>query len=223
MDPLSAWSRKLQVFVLGYASVTVLLSSGLVATIDVNSPGGEASGLPAAVAARLAALVTLGGLLFYWVSCYQDWTLHKLPSEYSIKKILSSASVYAMEAFDTSTAASEAHLQEVKRSQDNARLDSEDNRRLASLLQKSANCTITMWEEKEIEERAKRMLASEDLTTSQAKETDVLRRRSKALREAAQSLAALLEQYQTHQGLRVRFEIIAPSLFAFLAAWLALT
>jgi hypothetical protein len=218
-DSLSAWSRKLQVFVLAYASLTALLASGLVKTIEITQDGYK-MGLPPREAARFAALATLGGVLFYCLSCYQDWTLHSITTEDSIKKLTTGAFVYAIEATDAAAQAATLHAEAVGADLDDASRDTRDLQELKRLEDEQRSGPRLQWREKKMEAIRARV-GSPSRSASVEAEVAILRRRSELLHDAANSLVALLERYKSHLRIRLWIEVVAPSILGLVAVWFA--
>jgi hypothetical protein len=221
-DPMSAWSRKLQVFVLGFSSVTLLLASGLVSTVEVTNGAVKATGLTPEFAALSAALVTLGGLVFYSISCYQDWALHSIRSDASVKRTAERSLAYSLEALDATQKADAKHAAAVKADLAQTRKDGEDLAKLSLLEAERSQGAFPSWKAvqlAEINARLQESLPSQSLAAEA--ETRVLRRRAQALDAASSSLSELLTRYRSHLRLRVLAEVLAPILYGCFSVWIA--
>lgn len=220
-DPMSAWSRKLQVFALGFSSITLLLASGLVSTVEATEIGFKAS-LPPELAAMSTALVTLGGLVFYVVSCHQDWTLHSIRSDAAIKEIAELSLTYSLEAFETTRKVQAKREANAKADEEQARKDSEDSAEITRLEAERARGFFPSWKTVKLATIYARLQKSL-ITESAAAEVELraLSRRAEALAAASSTLSELLEQYRSHLRLRTLVEVLAPILYGCFSAWIA--
>lgn len=221
-DPMSAWSRKLQVFALGFSSVTLLLASGLISTVEMTNGMFKATGLPPEIAAQSAALVTLGGLAFYAISCYQDWTLHSIRSDGSLKEIAESSLTYNLEAFQTTLKAQAKHEADVKADVEQVSKEGEDIAEISRLEAERSRGFFPSWKAVKLAAIYARLQVS--LTPkSPATEAELraLRRRAEALAVAASALSELLKRYGFHLRLRVLVEVLAPIVYGCFSAWFA--
>jgi len=222
-DPMSAWARKLQVFVLGFSSITLLLASGLVSTVEVTSSGFKATGLRPECAALYAALITLGGILFYSISCYQDWTLHSIRSDESIKRTAEGSFIYSVEALEALQRAQAMHEADVEEDAERIRSESEISAKIKLLEEERSRGFFPSWKAVQLADLTARLVTSlsSKVRTTEA-ERQALRRRAALLEAASSSLFEFLTRYNSHLRLRVLVEVAAPIVYGCLSAWVGI-
>lgn len=222
VEPLSVWSRKLQVILLLLATVTILLSWGVIEVHDANVEAVQVALLQPKYAPRLAACITLYVLLMYIHSCYHDFALNQAQRARAAAKGFARLGHIALRQ-------SQLQVTRAMLRKESLADELEHNRTFRELCALEAEFwsgTMPSYKQARLEELRQRHHPTEraKVASRHDEQSHAIDEEESRLDATGQDLVALFKTHRTHLLIRTWVEVVGPTGLALLASvigWLS--
>jgi hypothetical protein len=212
-DPLSAWSRKLQVLLLLFSAITLLLAWRIIEVSELNAASAKVKVLQPKYFPCVAASVTLYVLLVYVVSCYHDYALNDAKLGRFIAKAAFRLGGVKLSLIETTMTATRLWKQAIAAEAETLQRERSALAEYRKLQEESLSGTMPSYKDERFEELKRTLGGAADSDSGNA-ELDAVRREAALLEAVSSDLEALFSRYRSHKRIRLWLEVAAPSVLA---------